>query len=90
MDMLIRLGMSRIDAAQVASKRNNKGGFRTIGVDKTNQKYDESKDWLQKVTKYSESPKDVLQFVSEAIRRKYPNIFDSDNPGPRTKKKSIR
>lgn len=82
MGMLIRQGISRMDAAEIASERNNQGNFPIIGVDKVNQMYDEWRDRLQRVTEYPESPKDVLQFVSETIRKKYPNIFGREAKEP--------
>jgi len=67
MHMLIQHGISRADAALIASERNNQGGcFPIIGIDKTNQKYDEWKEQLVGI-RYTKSPKDVWKELLEKI-----------------------
>jgi len=77
MDMLIRHGVSRMDAAEIASGYCNRSGgdVPTIHIGKTNQKYDEWKKRLEKIRQYHDSPKDILPFVSKGLREEYAAIF---------------
>lgn len=75
MSMLIQRGMKKTHAAQVAFERNLRENFATISARNIRKMYYQRKDEFQGIHQFEESPKDVLEFVPEAIKKKYPHIF---------------
>jgi len=80
MGMLIQKGMKVTHAAWIAYERNLRTNFAPISFRKVRQMYYCRKEqWKKKtesIKKYEETPKDVLEFVPEPIKKKYPHIFN--------------
>lgn len=91
MDMLMRNGVIRPDAALIASERVNRGGrfAAPIGSGKVNQYYDgwKKRFRLEEIRQYVDSPQKVWEEILEKttekyltseledIRKKYPHLF---------------
>lgn len=76
--MLIQRGMGPTDASKIAFERYiREENFSPLSPKKIYQMYYRWKKQLDRINKYEESPIEILEFVPESIKRKYPKIFET-------------